>query len=281
MDIEIRLLLESDLPAALRLKELAGWNQTENDWKRLLQLEPHGCFCATSNGEVIGTATTITYGRDLAWIGMVLVNPEHRRRGIGTKLMKTAMTYLDAAGVTTVKLDATRAGRPVYQGLGFNEESIIERWEGTGIESTPGRSILDEAKQSEVLTLDRRAFDADRTTLIRMLMNESSVQPCFAKDDRNGMTGFALARRGTVATYVGPVVANEAKVASTLLDEMLGQLLHHRVYVDLNADFAQGRQILGERGFIKQRDLIRMSSGKRSNGGTSRLVFAIAGPELG
>ena len=281
MDIEIRLLLESDLPAALRLKELAGWNQIENDWKRLLQLEPHGCFCATSNGEVVGTATTTTYGRDLAWIGMVLVDPEHRRRGIGTKLMKTAMTYLDAAGVTTVKLDATPAGRPVYQGLGFNEESLVERWEGIGIESTSSGSTLDEATKSEVLTLDRRAFNADRATLMKMLVNESSIQPCFANDGRNGMTGFALARRGTVATYVGPVVAIGAKVASTLLDEMLGQLLNQRIYVDLNADFPKGRQILGERGFTKQRDLIRMSSGKKSDAGTSRLVFAIAGPELG
>lgn len=281
MDIEIRLLLESDLPAALRLKELAQWNQTENDWKRLLQLEPNGCFCATSNGVVVGTATTTTYGRDLAWVGMVLVDPEHRRRGIGTKLMKTAMTYLDSAGVTTVKLDATPAGQSVYQGLGFNKESLVERWEGTGFSSIGSRSSLDEATQSDdVLILDRKAFAADRTTLIRMLMNESSVRPCFANAG-NQTTGFALARRGTVASYVGPVVASDTKVARTLLDEMLGQLLHHRVYLDLNADFAQGREILGERGFFKQRDLIRMSYGKKSDAGTSRLVFAIAGPELG
>ena len=282
MDIEIRLLLDSDLPAALRLKELAQWNQTENDWKRLLQLEPNGCFCATSNGEVVGTATTTTYGRDLAWIGMVLVDPEHRRRGIGTKLMKTAMNYLDGAGVTTVKLDATPAGQSVYQGLGFNEESLVERWEGTGSKSTDSLSSLDKATQSDdVLILDRKAFAADRTKLIRMLMNESSVRPCFANDAGNRTTGFALARRGAVATYVGPLVAKDTKVASTLLDEMLGQLLHQRVYLDLNTDFAQGRQILGKRGFIKQRDLIRMSYGKKSDAGTSRLVFAIAGPELG
>jgi hypothetical protein len=40
--ISIRLLFESDIPAAMRLKEAAGWNQTEDDWRRLLLLEPNG-----------------------------------------------------------------------------------------------------------------------------------------------------------------------------------------------------------------------------------------------
>ena len=48
-DVEIRLLGAGDLPAAMRLKEAAGWNQTEEDWLRLLRLEPRGCFAAAEN----------------------------------------------------------------------------------------------------------------------------------------------------------------------------------------------------------------------------------------
>src|SRR6185503_3320345 len=99
MEIEVRLLRESDLPAALRLKELAQWNQTENDWLRLLRLEPNGCFCATFDGEVVATTTTTTYGTDLAWIGMVLVDPRRRQLGIATRLMNRALEYLGKVGV--------------------------------------------------------------------------------------------------------------------------------------------------------------------------------------
>src|SRR5258705_12273018 len=53
MEMEIRLLRESDLPAVLRLKELAQWNQTENDWLRVLRLEPHGCFSAPFKDNVL------------------------------------------------------------------------------------------------------------------------------------------------------------------------------------------------------------------------------------
>jgi predicted N-acetyltransferase YhbS len=125
MQIEVRLLRESDIPAALRLNELARWNQTENDWLRLLRLEPNGCFCATMDGDVVGTTTTTTYRPELAWIGMLLVDPERRQLGIATKLMNVAMEYLSNTEVTTIKLDATGVGFPLYQKLGFKEESLI------------------------------------------------------------------------------------------------------------------------------------------------------------
>src|SRR5258705_13910769 len=91
MQSEVRLLSESDIPAALRLKELAQWNQTEDDWRRLLFLTPNGCFCATIDGKVVGTTTTTTYGLELAWIGMVLVDPRLRKLGMGTRLMRAAL----------------------------------------------------------------------------------------------------------------------------------------------------------------------------------------------
>src|SRR5438045_882532 len=127
--LEIRLLDESDISAAMQLKELARWNQTESDWRRLLRLEPRGCFCARIDGVLTGTTTAITYSSELAWIGMVLVDPEYRRRRIATRLMQAALDYLSER-VATVKLDATPDGQPVYENLGFKVESLVERWSG-------------------------------------------------------------------------------------------------------------------------------------------------------
>jgi len=143
IQIEVRLLREADIPAALRLKELEQWNQTESDWRRLLRLQPNGCFCATIGGNVVATTTTTTYGRELAWIGMVLVDPECRRLGIATKLMHAALEYLNKAGVATVKLDATSDGRLVYEKLGFKVQSLIERWEGVACPQTVDCSRLE------------------------------------------------------------------------------------------------------------------------------------------
>ncbi len=280
--IEIRLLDELDLPAALRLKELARWNQTESDWKRLLCLEPRGCFCATIAGRVVGTTTTTTYGREVAWIGMVLVDPEYRRCGIATRLMHAALDYLLKARVTAVKLDATTDGRPVYEKLGFKMETLIERWAGVAVSPvTVARSTLDASARGEVFALDRLAFRADRSRLIEMLVEDACVAPLVARTPDGLLTGYGLARGGTDAAYVGPLVATISDEATALLDGLLSELEEERVYIDVNTDFKSAREVLTRRGFVKQRDLIRMSYGKESGAGCSQDVFAIAGPEFG
>ena len=277
---EVRLLGELDIAAAVRLKELAGWNQTEDDWRRLLLLEPGGCFCATVRGQVVGTTTTTSYGRDLAWIGMVLVDPEYRRLGIGTCLMRKALGYLHEAGVATVKLDATPDGRPLYESLGFIVESLVERWTLPQARGSDSRAMSLSAI-SEVLVLDRQAFVADRSTLIEVLAQDVDVPALVVRSADDKLAGYALGRRGTAADYIGPLVATAAEAATSLLDGMCEQLAGQCIYLDLNTGFKSGREVLTGRGFVKQRDLIRMSYGETSAAGTSASIFAIAGPEYG
>ena len=284
--IEIRLLGESDIPAAMQLKELARWNQTKSDWRRLLQLEPSGCFGAFLDGSLVGTTTTTTYDRELAWIGMVLVSPENRRCGIATQLIKTALEYLRGK-VRTVKLDATPEGQPVYEGLGFEVESLIERYVGVGCAMPVGGSRnvettaeLDSETRGELIALDRRAFCADRSTLIEILINNACVSPVLGRTADGSLSGYALARRGTNACYIGPLISTNAEQVAPLLDRIIEQLTGQQIYVDVNSALVSGAHMLANRGFVKQRDLIRMSYGTRSNV-TSHSIFAIAGPEVG
>ena len=284
--LEVRLLSQSDIPAAFKLKELAGWNQTEDDWRRLLQLEPLGCFAALWNGNMIGTTTTTSYGEELGWIGMVLVNPENRRRGVATRLMKTALDYLSRK-VPTVKLDATAEGKAVYECLGFEIESVIERWSGIASASSLEDSARAETvaglgsnARNELLALDQQAFGVDRSRLIKLLIDDACVAPVITRDKDGRVSGYALARRGTDADYVGPLVSSDHEQFAPLLDRTFAQLRGRQIYVDLSSASKRDKRVLADRGLMKQRDLIRMSYGKRNNSAT-HAVFAIAGPEVG
>ena len=283
--IEIRLLAERDVAEAMRLKEAAGWNQTEEDWRRLLRLAPRGCFAAMVGGRVVATTTTITYGRALAWVGMVLVDPSFRRKGIATTLVRAVLDSLEAEGVVAVKLDATPEGAPVYASLGFEAELRIERWKGTaGGHTSEAGAPYDGARPQlfeKVLEFDRRAFGADRSELLKALSDEAYATPSLSVGGGGHLHGYALARRGSHAAYVGPVVAEEVETIAFLLDDVLGRLGDGQVYIDLNTTFEGGARELSARGFIKQRELIRMRRGKKTSAGTSPNVFAIAGPEIG
>src|ERR1041384_2093827 len=92
--LNLRLFTKADLPFADSLRAVAGWNQTIRDWQRFLALQPEGCFLAEWNGSPAGTATTIAYGTEVAWIGMVLVHPDCRSRGIGTALLQHCIDFL-------------------------------------------------------------------------------------------------------------------------------------------------------------------------------------------
>ena len=276
--IEIRLLFESDIPSAMRLKEAAGWNQTEADWRRLLSLRPDGCFAAVRDGRLVGTTTATIYG-ELAWIGMVLVDPEYRRQGIASGLMSVVLDYLNEK-VETIKLDATASGRPVYEQFGFAVESQVERWSGRA--NSPGRetdAVIDDDAVRELLKLDRLAFNADRSDLIKTLVSDSCTSPVLIRTADGALSGYALARSGTRKTYIGPVVANDPQIIATLLDQMLSQLPGREIYLDINRECVAETSLLSDRGFVKERDLIRMVSGPSQK--TSPLVVAIAGPEVG
>src|SRR6476661_1577992 len=115
----IRLLTTADVPAALELSAAAGWNQTPADWERMIALEPSGCFGIQEDGRLVATTTLLTYGHELAWVGMVLTHSEYQRRGYAGQLVTAALELAAARGVRCVKLDATDQGQPLYARLGF------------------------------------------------------------------------------------------------------------------------------------------------------------------
>jgi len=275
--VEIRRLSPGDMAAILRLREIAGWNQTKQDIARLLALEPEGCFAACINGQVVGTTTTTTYGTELAWIGMVLVDPEYRRRGIATALMDTALDQLQHRGVVTIKLDASAAGRPVYKRLGFESESVVERWRG----ALPPREIprAERGRWEDIAEFDRMAYGADRGALVRMMIADAGPLWIVRNGD-DGLAGYALARPGARAGYVGPVVASDASMAERLISAAAAKFNDQPVVIDIDPSFAGAAGLMVRLGFTQQRDFIRMRRGPAISLDSPR-VFAIAGPAVG
>ena len=72
----------------------------------------------------------------------------------------------------------------------------------------------------------------------------------------------------------------EPEQAGTLIDLVLDELNGRRVYIDFNKECNISTSVLSDRGFVKERDLVRMRCGLGSKS-TSPLVVAIAGPEVG
>jgi GNAT superfamily N-acetyltransferase len=284
--MHLRAMTKQDVPAGLRLKDLAGWNQTAGDWNRFLDASPGGCFVAEENGLVCGTATTISYESRFAWIGMVLVDPEYRKRGIGTQLLKKTIEYLDQQKIPTMKLDATPQGRPLYEKLWFVNEYEVERWilkrsPGTSARTTKsGFASLTKHQLELIFRMDQEVFGADRSFLLRSLHDET---PQFAIADwANSVPhGYAFGRRGSFADHLGPWMACSKDSAEKLLDEFLARSSRETLVVDcLKANGVAG-ELLRAHGFVFSRNLTRMYRGPNAHAGNPASLCAIVGPEFG
>src|SRR5262249_17315761 len=95
----IRLLGRSDWPAAMRLKDSAGWNQRAQDWESVLDLTPNGCFCLEYDGAIVATATILPYATELAWVGMVLTAPAYRGRGFARLVLNRTLDFAQTQGI--------------------------------------------------------------------------------------------------------------------------------------------------------------------------------------
>jgi GNAT superfamily N-acetyltransferase len=208
----MRPLTAADLPCAAALSRLVGWNQVPRDWALFLA-QGEGRAIDDGQDALAATAAVIRYGDALAWISMVLVRPDLRRRGHATALMRWAMDVL--AGTRCVALDATPTGREVYARLGFRDLWGFSRWSlPASLPVVSGPRPLRDADWPGVLALDEAAFGAPRAALLR---DFAARAPAFVLEGRAGLRGFALARDGARGPQIGPVVAREDDAARALV----------------------------------------------------------------
>ncbi len=280
--LRLRRLYTADSPFADSVRARCGWNQTLADWERFLETEPEGCFLAEWDGTAAGTATTTLYGPDLAWIGMVLVHPDFRRRGIGSALLQHCIQYLRGRSVRCIKLDATPAGKMVYDGLGFHDEWTLRRWEGrpATIEPESGLRLWQASDADRIDLLDRKAFGASRRKLLGALASQSHTS-LVAESALGGIEGFGFARAGSRAVYLGPVVAANPEKGLRLVSALLAHHPGQKVFWDIPDDNKAAVTWAQQHGLTEQRPLIRMFLGENASPGDPRLQFALAGPEVG
>jgi GNAT superfamily N-acetyltransferase len=281
----VRQMTREDIPAGMELVRAAGWNQTEADWNRFLDAGSEGCFVAECESGVCGSTATITYGSQLAWIGMVLVRPSLRGRGIGTELVRWALEYLESCGRFTVKLDATPQGRPVYQRLGFEPECEIERWMLSATRSPQPVNRADglenvEAEFEQVIAMDAELFGASRSALLRSLHQAAPEFTAVTLNERK-LVGYTLGRHGLHADHLGPWAAQDQESARQLLERFLACSTRSHLIVDRVKSNPFSCELLQSAGFEFSRPVTRMVRGPDHRKSRSELLCAILGPEFG
>jgi ribosomal protein S18 acetylase RimI-like enzyme len=279
-------LLEAELSDAETLVCEAGWNQVAADWRIFLEL---GTIYAVRNSDhrVVATAAILPYSGHFAWISMVLVAGDYRRRGLATRLLGRCVTDLASRGLVPV-VDATPAGRKVYTGLGFQNCWSFQRYctpfprPERLAPQTPSDTVVRPIRDDDwplLCRYDAQAFGADRGELLaRLRRRVPGAEFAAWRDGR--ICGFVLGRDGRSATQLGPLTANDQPTAQVLLESAVAGA-DGPIYIDVADSKTELRRWLHDRGFAPQRPFMRMVHGSVTEFGDLARTMAVAGPELG
>ncbi|MEU5399682.1 GNAT family N-acetyltransferase [Streptomyces sp. NPDC005963] len=219
--LHIRRLTREDLVSCADLSENRGWPREEHKWSLLLTAgtaygidDPFGKGLAAS-------CTVMSYGPELAAIGMMLVAERYARQGIGRHLMRHV---LKESGDTPLTLHATSQGQPLYEELGFTTVGRAEMLRGClrpPANDVRSASITRPATAEDlprIVRLDTEVFGPDRTHMITRL-------PAFADHlrvaEENGeLTGYAAAWPNMETHVIGPLIARDTRTAQALITSL-------------------------------------------------------------
>jgi len=288
--VDFREMTGADLPDGLRLSRASGWNQTLADWRLMLALGSGLFRVGVEDGRVVATGGAVRYGRALAWICMILVDPACRGRGLGTRAFDEVLARLleerERDGLEAIGLDATPAGHGIYAQRGFVDGPALlrlRREAGPGAAAGSGRieptRPMVPADLGPVLDLDRGVFGADRAAVLRDAL---AAAPGLARVAVDGgrVRGYCFGRHGDHSDHVGPVVAEDPALALALVAGCSRTEGARPLILDARGE-PSWTAALGTLGFRSQRPFTRMYVGDARPPSRPALELAVRGPEMG
>ncbi len=244
------------------------------------RIQPDGWFVASRRGDPVGMVGAVVYDA-FAHVGMMAVHPAAQRQGVGMALMRFLLSRLDRDGVPLVSLDASEAGRPMYEKLGFvahGETLTFQRRKAAGGRA-PAADIprISRGELPEVAAWDARCFGAGREKVLRILWADAPDRALLLRDSAGRIAGYLFAR----PAGIGPWVCRCADAAEQLIKAALALPYAGAVSAIIPAENRAAVDLILRHGFTRTRANRRMSRGAGAGAGVRRKIYAQASLALG
>ncbi len=130
-DLVIRSYQSQDEAAVIELwlqcNLVVPQNNPERDIKRKLQASPEWFLVGSFDGKIVATCMA-GYEGHRGWINYLAVSPQHRRKGIGRRIMEDAEKRLKSAGCPKINLQVRETNREVilfYARIGYTKDPVV------------------------------------------------------------------------------------------------------------------------------------------------------------
>lgn len=204
---------EIDLMLDWAAKE--GWNPGLDDADAFFDADPAGFFVATSDESPIGAISVVNHTPDFAFLGLYLMAPEFRGKGIGYGLWQHAIVH---AGSRTIGLDGVPDQQANYQRSGFSHSGSTTRFGGTltGQRSERLRAVAPDDVPT-LVQLEAEASGCTKDAFLTGWFQGETTRTSWVCVEDQQIVGFVTVRQCRDGAKIGPLVAPSAGMARTLV----------------------------------------------------------------
>lgn len=232
MSFVVRRMTRKDLDVAISWAAKEGWNPGLHDAEAFYAVDPRGYFMGFLDDKPVASLSAVSYPGRFGFLGFYIVKSEHRGKGYGWAVWQEAMKYLQSHNVG---LDGVVAQQENYKKSGFARAYANIRYEGVG-ENVEKKSkyIFPIAKLplNTLLAYDRQMFPAERSLFLKLWVQQpESLALGYMKNRK--LLGYGMVRKCTVGYKVGPLFADNAKIADELFQQFRTFVGKDKIYLDV------------------------------------------------
>lgn len=213
-----------------------GWNPGPYDADAFYFTDPDGHYGLFKDDKMIGGGSIVSYNGDFGFMGLFIILPAYRSAGLGKQLwfMRRDLLLKRLKPNASIGMDGVLAMQGFYAKGGFHIAFRDERYQLTGSEFQhhPSVSSFTNEDFTELVQFDLKCFGFNRNAFLSQWLKlpESKV---FVHRSEGRFTGYAVLRQANIGFKIGPLFAEDAKVAEKLYQSCLSAVPGSLVYLDI------------------------------------------------
>ena len=205
---------------------------------------------------------------------MMAVHPQAQHQGVGLALMQYLLAGLEKNHVPLVMLDASTAGRPLYEKLGFvpyDETLVFQRQRhGPRLDRPAAIQAISARDLDELVEWDRDVFGASRRKVFQVLLEAFPERAFIQRDAHGQLLGYLFAQKNRI----GPWVMLQPGHAEGILQAALALPYDETITTTVPAGNLEAIELLQGYGFEHVRSNRHMGRGVGGPPGQRQKVFS-------
>ncbi len=211
-----------------------GWNPGLHDAACFYACNPTGMFVGKVNQQPVAVASSVIYDNDFAFFGLLIVDEKHRDCGYSMAITNKRLEYIGQRnagldGVVEMQHAYAKNGfhyahrNMRYHIQGFKNETILKNKKIVDLTNLPLQTVFD---------YDCKHFPAPRPAFLSAWINQADCE-AIGYVENNQLIGYGVLRKCWKGYKIGPLFADNQKVAEVIFTYFCHQGAGEEIYFDI------------------------------------------------